>query len=173
MPTPPRISIPPYEAPRPRPQSAFLSIPGLEDINEYRPSSHRRVVLTGDLPALQAFSTSQKPPSHSRNASIPLLSRDETQTHMQFQLIDPKSAEKREISLPIMDNDIDHDRLPGLRQKGAGRDRAQGALRLGCCGICDLGTVKFVGGKIMAWLTGTMLPIAFRVVGECLGRGFH
>ena len=43
----------------------------------------------------------------------------------------------------------------------------------GCCGVCELGTAKMVGGKIAAWLTGTMLPIAFRIMRDFMSGGCH
>ena len=40
----------------------------------------------------------------------------------------------------------------------------------GCCGCCELGTGKLVGGKVVAWMTGTMLPIAFRYLKEFMSQ---
>ncbi|KAK0668078.1 hypothetical protein QBC41DRAFT_322672 [Cercophora samala] len=43
----------------------------------------------------------------------------------------------------------------------------------GCCGLCERRTAKMIGGKITAWVVGTLMPVTFGVMTGILSKMFH
>ncbi|KAK4196759.1 hypothetical protein QBC40DRAFT_286732 [Triangularia verruculosa] len=60
---------------------------------------------------------------------------------------------------------------------GIGRQRGMSVDSImntpGCCGLCERGTAKMIGGKITAWVVGTMIPVTFGVMTGVLSKMFH
>jgi hypothetical protein len=165
------------DPPSPRPKSALSHLtPPLQ--------VHRRAVSTGDLPTL-SYSLPQ-PYSQTLSPSVSLKNHQDNRDSMlttctvEFDLVDPSSPGKgaKRLSLVEVEHDHSHNNLKNTNTR---HDR-EGPLKrkeeeeeipgAGCCGCCELGTAKLVGGKLAAWITGTMLPIAFGFTKEFLSNCF-
>ncbi|KAK4174122.1 hypothetical protein QBC36DRAFT_358264 [Triangularia setosa] len=57
------------------------------------------------------------------------------------------------------------------RQRGMSVDSIMNTP--GCCGLCERGTAKMIGGKITAWVVGTLIPVTFGVMTGVLSKIFH
>ncbi|KAK4450598.1 hypothetical protein QBC34DRAFT_402920 [Podospora aff. communis PSN243] len=140
---------------------------------------HRRAVSTGDLPTLSLplpgphtqqpiathmqYSQTSSPSPSLRNYRGNRSSMLSTCT-VEFDLVDPSSPGKGATRLSLVEVDHEHGHnnstnAPRDREKLKGEE--EGLPGPGCCGCCELGTAKLVGGKLVAWMTGTMLPIVF------------
>jgi len=175
-----------------RPSSRRSELLPVQESTSYsysdRPFSHRRVFSTGDLLHVphkqQQLQQQQQYRSHPRPRPIPqplqldtsestsMSTREHEITPSEtppvfFQIVDPDSPrDKTLFRLPTSTED-DAGYLPEVRKEDQGKEE----VKPGCCGLCELGTAKVVGGKIAAWMTGTVLPIMFVFVRECLVKG--
>lgn len=57
------------------------------------------------------------------------------------------------------------------RQRGMSVDSIMNTP--GCCGLCERRTAKLIGGKITAWVMGTLIPVTFGVMTGILSKMFH
>lgn len=163
-----------------RPSSRRSELLPVQESTTDRPFSHCRVVSTGNLlnippqqygshprPRAEPQPQLQPPPQHFSGSTSTLgITPCETPPVL-FQIVDPDSPRDKTLFQLPMSAEDEAGYLPGVRKEDRGRE----GFRPGCCGLCELGTAKVVGGRITALMTGTVLPIVFVFLRECLARG--
>ncbi|KAL2134700.1 hypothetical protein VTI74DRAFT_11020 [Chaetomium olivicolor] len=100
------------------------------------------------------------PPLRPPMVPSPLASSPETKSPLK-----EERRHSKELSTP----------QPLKRQSHGPRDDSdddKGNPKPGCCGLCEVGTAKCVGGTFAAWAIGTVMPITFGVVMGCVSKMF-
>jgi hypothetical protein len=100
---------------------------------------------------------------------------------VEFDLVDPSSPGKGATRLSLVEVEHDNGRNNGIQYSQEKRvpegqlkrdQQEEEVPRPGCCGCCELGTAKLLGGKVVTWMTGTVLPIAFGFMKEYFSNCF-
>ncbi|KAK0701466.1 hypothetical protein B0T21DRAFT_378706 [Apiosordaria backusii] len=176
--------------PSPRPASRSPSLSSPSSISSRPVSVHFMNAFGGPNDPISPLPSMPYAPG--TGASTPTLSvthPDGSTEPFPMMLPDPLHAQQQQSSSPLK-RDIHmtagaYDTVPqgtetveeNKAKSKMGRQRAMSVDSImntpGCCGLCERGTAKMIGGKITAWVMGTLIPVTFGVITRVLSRMFH